>query len=135
MKPVQFADTRGKLRALIQELPDIPDNAVCFHDKDGNPVAFLLSPHGLAKMLTDAAFPEPDAEKKKLLRLMDEAANEEWQKLMQPQPDPLEEKFNALFEDPEVAKMIDQYLEECMTEPTEVTTMAKEAKSQGTPRN
>ena len=46
---------------------------------------------------------------------------------MQPQPDPQEEKFNTLFEDPEVAKMIDQCLEEGMTE------TAKVAKQPGKP--
>lgn len=66
--PHENRSIRRHQRQLIQELPGITDNAVCFHDKDGTHVAFLLSPHGLAKMLTDAAIPEPDGEEKKLLR-------------------------------------------------------------------
>ena len=130
MKPVQFADTRGKLRALIQELPAIPDNAVYFHDKDGTPVAFLLSPHGLAKMLTDAAFPEPDEEEKKLLRQMDEAAYEEWQKLMQPQPDSIDAEIDRFLQDPVIRGALDsQEWKEAVRRVTQGTKEQKKAKS------
>ena len=130
MRTVRIEDTRGKLRTLIQELPNISDNAVCFHDKDGNPVAFLLSPHGLAQMLTDAVCPEPNEEEEKLLRQMSEAANEEWQKLMQPQPDSIDAEIDRFLQDPVIRGALDSpEWKEAVSRVTGGTKEQKKAKS------
>lgn len=130
MRTVRFADTRGKLRTLIQELPGISDNAVCFHDRDGNPVAFLITPHGLAKMLTDATCPEPNEEEEKLLRKMAEAAYEEWQKLMQPQPDSIDAEIDRFLQDPVIRAALDsQEWKEAVSRVTQGTKEQKKAKN------